>query len=102
MIRRYRSFRSLAAKRPPSKGTRGLNSGGITGKIDTTIHSGLFIFFKSVISTKNDFTTFNLFKASSRFCLDFEFFKTSSKSRRNSTRFIRANISFSASPPIAA
>ena len=37
----YRSLRSDVAKRPPSKGTSGLRSGGKTGKTVITIHSGL-------------------------------------------------------------
>ena len=41
MTRRYRSFKSDVAKRPPSKGTRGRRSGGSTGKTVITIHSGL-------------------------------------------------------------
>ena len=41
MTRRYRSFRSEVAKRPPSSGTRGRSSGGITGSTSRIIHSGL-------------------------------------------------------------
>ena len=41
IIRLYKSFKSEAAKRPPSRGTKGLKSGGITGRTDKTIHSGL-------------------------------------------------------------
>ena len=37
----YRSLRSDVAKRPPSRGTSGLRSGGKTGKTVITIHSGL-------------------------------------------------------------
>ena len=37
----YKSLRSEVANRPPSKGTNGLNSGGITGKTFKIIHSGL-------------------------------------------------------------
>ena len=40
ITRRYRSFRSDVAKRPPSKGTSGRSSGGITGRTSSTIHSG--------------------------------------------------------------
>ena len=40
MTRRYRSFRSEVAKRPPSKGTKGRSSGGMTGRMVRTIHSG--------------------------------------------------------------
>ena len=38
----YKSFKSEVANLPPSKGTSGLNSGGITGTDVRIIHSGLF------------------------------------------------------------
>src|ERR1700744_3895821 len=41
MPRRYRSFKSEVAKRPPSSGTNGRRSGGSTGRTVSTIHSGL-------------------------------------------------------------
>ena len=41
MTRRYKSFKSEVAKRPPSNGTKGRKSGGNTGNTDNTIHSGL-------------------------------------------------------------
>ena len=37
----YKSLRSEVANLPPSRGTRGLKSGGSTGKTFITIHSGL-------------------------------------------------------------
>ena len=37
----YKSFKSEVANLPPSRGTRGLRSGGKTGKTVITIHSGL-------------------------------------------------------------
>ena len=40
MTRRYRSFRSEVAIRPPANGTRGRKSGGITGIYSSIIHSG--------------------------------------------------------------
>jgi hypothetical protein len=40
MTRRYRSFRSLVAKRPPSSCTIGRISGGMTGTTSRIIHSG--------------------------------------------------------------
>jgi hypothetical protein len=40
MTRRYRSFRSEVAKRPPSSGTSGRSSGGITGTTPRIIQSG--------------------------------------------------------------
>ena len=41
MTRRYRSLRSEVAKRPPSSGTSGRRSGGMTGRMVRIIHSGL-------------------------------------------------------------
>ncbi|MPN02353.1 hypothetical protein SDC9_149569 [bioreactor metagenome] len=41
ITRRYRSLRSLVAKRPPSSCTIGRISGGITGMTVRMIHSGL-------------------------------------------------------------
>ena len=41
MTRRYRSFRSDVAKRPPSSGTSGRSSGGSTGSTSRIIQSGL-------------------------------------------------------------
>ena len=41
ITRRYKSFRSEVAKRPPSSGTNGRKSGGRTGNTVITIHSGL-------------------------------------------------------------
>ena len=40
MTRRYKSFKSEVAKRPPSSGTSGRSSGGITGTTFKIIHSG--------------------------------------------------------------
>ena len=41
ITRRYRSFRSEVAKRPPSSGTSGRRSGGSTGSTSMIIQSGL-------------------------------------------------------------
>ena len=38
----YKSFRSEVANLPPSRGTRGLRSGGKIGRTSSIIHSGLF------------------------------------------------------------
>ena len=51
---RYKSLRSEVANLPPSSGTSGLNSGGITGKVVKTIHSGL------LPESANDSKSFNL------------------------------------------
>ncbi len=40
ITRRYRSFRSLVAKRPPSSCTIGRSSGGMTGTTCSTIAAG--------------------------------------------------------------
>lgn len=45
ITRRYKSFKSEVAKRPPSNGTKGRNSGGITGTVLMIIHSGRFSIF---------------------------------------------------------
>ena len=41
ITRRYKSFKSDVAKRPPSNGTNGRKSGGKTGNTVIIIHSGL-------------------------------------------------------------
>ena len=57
MTRRYRSFRSEVANRPPSSWTIGRRSGGITGIASSTMPIGLF----SVL--RNALTTFSRFSA---------------------------------------
>ncbi len=52
---RYKSFKSDVANLPPSRGTNGLNSGGITGTVVKIIHSGLFP------DSMKDSISFNLF-----------------------------------------
>ena len=66
ITRRYKSFKSEVAKRPPSNGTNGLNSGGITGTMRTTIHSGRFSI--RVLASRKASTTFNLLRASALRC----------------------------------
>ena len=51
ITRRYRSFKSEVAKRPPSSGTKGRKSGGNTGNTSKTIHSGLMPDFLNASST---------------------------------------------------
>ena len=53
ITRRYKSFRSEVAKRPPSSGTSGRRSGGNTGSTVMTIHSGL------LPDSMNDSSNFN-------------------------------------------
>ena len=68
----YRSLRSEVANLPPSSGTRGLNSGGITGITFTTIHSGRFSFLS--FPSLNDSTTWSLLSASVFLCLEVSLF----------------------------
>ncbi len=51
ITRRYKSFKSEVAKRPPSSGTNGRKSGGSTGSTFITIHSGLL--FESLNASIN-------------------------------------------------
>ena len=91
---RYKSFRSEVAKRPPSKGTRGLNSGGITGSTFKTIHSGLiFEFLKPSIT----FILFSIFF----FLVSDDVASLSSTSFSiSASKLILDNISWTASAPI--
>ena len=93
---RYKSFKSDVAKRPPSRGTRGLNSGGITGTVVSIIHSGL------LPELINDSISFNLLMVLSSVTLDLISFKAS---RNFSCSFLRSRlikISLTASAPIPA
>ncbi len=47
MTRRYRSLRSDVANRPPSSGTSGRRSGGMTGMTLKIIHSGRLWLFRN-------------------------------------------------------
>ena len=47
----YKSFKSDAANLPPSKATKGLKSGGITGRTVNIIHSGLVFEFLNPSTT---------------------------------------------------
>ena len=58
ITRRYKSLRSDVAKRPPSRGTNGRKSGGITGRTVKIIHSGLFPDLRKDSTTFNRFTSF--------------------------------------------
>src|SRR6266540_3703597 len=62
MTRRYRSFKSEVAKRPPSSGTSGRSSGGMTGITSRIIHSGL------LPDLRNESTTLSRFENLSFFC----------------------------------
>ena len=64
ITRRYRSLRSDVAKRPPSSGTSGRSSGGITGITSRIIHSGRFV------ERWNESTTLSRLASFSVFCAD--------------------------------
>jgi hypothetical protein len=51
ITRRYRSFRSLVAKRPPSSCTIGRRSGGMTGTQSSTMPSGELRVFRNAATT---------------------------------------------------
>ena len=68
---RYKSFKSDVANLPPSKGTKGRNSGGITGNVVKIIHSALFP------DEMNDSISFNLFIVLSSFTFEVIVFNSS-------------------------
>ena len=65
----YKSFKSDVANLPPSSGTKGLSSGGMTGTVVKIIHSGLFS------DEINDSISFNLLIVLSSVTLDLISFK---------------------------
>ncbi len=78
ITRRYKSFKSDVAKRPPSSGTKGRNSGGITGTAFIIIHSGLFsLSFLVFFESRKASTTFKRFNASVLRCLEVSLFALS-------------------------
>ena len=96
ITRRYKSFKSDVAKRPPSNGTNGRSSGGNTGKISRIIHSGLMPDFWNASNTFKRLAIFLIFAS----------LPVSPKSRRNTsisfTMSIVRNNSRTASAPITA
>jgi len=84
ITRRYKSFKSEVAKRPPSNGTNGRKSGGNTGKTSITIHSGLmpervkasktfkrlaiFLIFASELVVLSSSRSFSTSAGTSNFC----------------------------------
>ena len=80
MIRRYRSFKSDVAKRPPSNCTIGRISGGITGITVMIIHSGL------LPELRNASTTSSRLMIRARFCP----LESRSSLRRTSDSFSRS------------
>ncbi|MNW52594.1 hypothetical protein D3C74_301190 [compost metagenome] len=51
ITRRYRSFRSEVAKRPPSSCTMGRRSGGMTGTASSTMPVGEFVVVRNALTT---------------------------------------------------
>ncbi|OQA46333.1 MAG: hypothetical protein BWY52_00804 [Chloroflexi bacterium ADurb.Bin325] len=60
ITRRYRSFRSLVAKRPPSNCTIGRSSGGSTGSRVRIIHSGRLPLLRNDSATRSRLAAFFL------------------------------------------
>ena len=84
------------ANLPPSSGTRGLSSGGITGKVVKTIHSGLFP------EPKNDSNNFNLLIVFSKITLELIVFISSLNFSTSAATSIPAKHSLIAAAPIPA
>ena len=92
----YRSLRSEVANLPPSNGTRGLSSGGITGITVKIIHSGLF---PELIKFS---INFNLLIVLSSATLEVVFFNNSLNLSLSTVKSIEDNTSLIASAPIPA
>ena len=95
MILRYRSFKSLVAKRPPSSCTMGRRSGGITGIASRIIHSGRFP------DSRNASTTSRRLIILARFCPE-DSFKPSFSSTASFSRSMASSSSLMDSAPIPA
>ena len=93
---RYKSFKSDVANLPPSKGTRGLSSGGITGKVVKIIHSALFP------DEIKDSINFNLLIVLSSLTLDVIVFNSSLKRSLSASISKLAKQSLIAEAPIPA
>ena len=96
----YKSFKSDVANLPPSNGTNGLSSGGITGIAFIIIHSGKFSLFK--LASLKDSTTCNLLSASVFLCLEVSVLALFLSSNDNSSKSILDNNSIKHSAPILA
>ena len=96
----YKSFKSDVANLPPSSGTSGLNSGGITGIAFKIIHSGLFSLL--IFASLNDSTTCNLFNDSVFLCLEVSLLALCLSSYESSSKSILDNSSIKHSAPILA
>ena len=97
ITRRYRSFRSDAAKRPAaSKGTKGRKSGGITGITSIIIQSG------RVLESKNASTNFKRLTNLRRFRSELVSARSSRMLVRSVSRSMLPSRLFRASAPISA
>ena len=92
----YKSLRSDVANLPPSSGTSGLSSGGITGTVVKIIHSGL------LPDSINDSINFSLFIVLSSVTLDFKVLRSSLNLFFSFSRSTSSNKSLMASAPIPA
>ncbi len=96
ITRRYRSFKSEVAKRPPSNGTKGRSSGGMTGTTSSTIHSG------RAPDSMNASTSFSRLTSFLRFASEPVSRKSTRMFSRSSSRSRSSNMVFRASAPICA
>ena len=96
ITRRYKSFRSEVENRPPSSGTSGRNSGGITGITSSTIHSGRAAEFR------NESISFRRLTSFLRVSSDFVALISSFSFTRSVSRSMFIRICFKASAPIMA
>jgi len=94
ITRRYKSFKSEVAKRPPSNCTIGRKSGGITGITSIIIHSGLLPLFKNASQTSKRRIRLR------RLAKLFSLLTASLNSLANSSTFISLSSSLIASAPI--
>ena len=96
ITRRYKSFKSDVANRPPSKGTNGRKSGGITGNTVRIIHSGF------VLDSKKASTSFKRLTKFLRLASEVVSFKSARIEARSASKSILERISRKASAPIPA
>ncbi len=96
ITRRYRSFRSEVAKRPPSNGTSGRSSGGITGITVMIIHSG------RLPDSRKDSTTFRRLMIFLGFSSPVASLRSARRFSASASRSMAASISRIASAPILA
>ena len=88
------SFKSEVANLPPSRGTKGLSSGGMTGTVVSIIHSGL------LPDSINDSINFNLLIVLSSVTFDLTSFSIALSLSLSDFRFKLINNSLIASAPI--